>query len=168
MGFGESGKRRGPRGGRGDRSKDRSPVALRLTSEDVCGQSKQRSRTVESEDSLKETLLSTEKEHRNVCSEEAQAMTFKKLTFTAQSGSEESKRDAIVQRQLEFDLEPSPFQAEEPQKQMSLQVCESCKRKFNEDSYAKHVRICERVFVKKRRQFSSERQRSRSKDPKKK
>ena len=40
-------------------------------------------------------------------------MTFKKLTFTEQSGSEESKRIEIIQRQLEFD-EPNPFQTEIP------------------------------------------------------
>ena len=36
-------------------------------------------------------------------------MTFKKINFTEKSGSEEGKRNTIIERQLRFDEEPNPF-----------------------------------------------------------
>ena len=44
--------------------------------------------------------------------------------------------------------------------------CSSCGRFFILSSYEKHVRVCEQVFCKKRKPFSSEKQRSLSKDKK--
>jgi hypothetical protein len=36
----------------------------------------------------------------------------------------------------------------------SLQECPSCNRKFNENAYEKHVKICQDVFIKKRKAFN--------------
>ena len=55
IGFDQSKKNRG---NRRDKSKSRSPIALRLTPQDGYSQSKGRSKTVESEDSLKDILQS--------------------------------------------------------------------------------------------------------------
>ena len=74
-------------------------------------------------------------------------MTFKKLNFSEKSGSEESKQAVIVQRQLQFDVEPQPFDGREtgelPKEEIvNLQECEVCGRKFNLESYQKHIRVC--------------------------
>jgi hypothetical protein len=42
--------------------------------------------------------------------------------------------------------------------------CGSCGRLFILASYEKHVKVCEQVFCKKRKPFSSEKQRSLSKE----
>jgi hypothetical protein len=36
-----------------------------------------------------------------------------------------------------------------------LEECPTCGRKFNENAFEKHVKICEEVFVKKRKAFNS-------------
>ena len=36
-----------------------------------------------------------------------------------------------------------------------LEECPSCGRKFNEKAYEKHVKVCQEVFVKKRKEFNS-------------
>ena len=41
----------------------------------------------------------------------------------------------------------------------NLQKCPSCSRKFNENAYEKHVKICEEVFIKKRKEFNMQEKR---------
>ena len=36
----------------------------------------------------------------------------------------------------------------------NLQECPSCNRKFNEKAFEKHVKICQDVFIKKRKEFN--------------
>jgi hypothetical protein len=40
-----------------------------------------------------------------------------------------------------------------------LQQCADCGRKFNESSHKKHVKICKKVFIEKRKAFDSQKQR---------
>ena len=39
--------------------------------------------------------------------------------------------------------------------EVELLECEICERKFNSGAYKKHVKVCEKVFVKKRKQFNA-------------
>jgi hypothetical protein len=67
--------------------------------------SKNKTKTVESEDYLKEVLFSQEKKTARA-DEDVQVLTFKKLSFEEQLDSNASKRPELIQRQLEFDLDP--------------------------------------------------------------
>jgi len=33
--------------------------------------------------------------------------------------------------------------------------CEHCGRRFNEEAIAKHITVCEKVFIKKRKEFNA-------------
>ena len=46
-----------------------------------------------------------------------------------------------------------------PQSSSVLEECPHCSRKFNENAYEKHVKICYDVFMKKRKEFNSKEQR---------
>jgi hypothetical protein len=37
----------------------------------------------------------------------------------------------------------------------SMQQCKSCGRSFNYEPYTRHIKICKRVFVNKRKEFDS-------------
>jgi hypothetical protein len=41
------------------------------------------------------------------------------------------------------------------QSEMDLNRCPDCDRKFNDEAYEKHVRICNKVFQQKRKEFNS-------------
>lgn len=55
----------------------------------------------------------------------------------------------------------SPQQTQIPKKQDytapvgDLEECPNCSRKFNEKAFEKHVKICQDVFMKKRKVFDS-------------
>ena len=38
--------------------------------------------------------------------------------------------------------------------------CETCGRRFNEEAYQKHIQVCEKVFIKKRKEFNVTKQRA--------
>ena len=40
--------------------------------------------------------------------------------------------------------------------EMDLTPCPSCQRNFNPEAYDKHVRICNKVFQQKRKEFNSQ------------
>jgi transposase-like protein len=40
--------------------------------------------------------------------------------------------------------------------QQNLNECKSCGRKFNDEAYAKHSKICKKVFQTKRKVFNSQ------------
>ena len=42
---------------------------------------------------------------------------------------------------------------------MDLEECPTCNRKFREEAYEKHVKVCKDVFVKKRKAFNSKQKR---------
>lgn len=35
------------------------------------------------------------------------------------------------------------------------QECDHCGRRFNEEAYQKHIMICEKVFIKRRKEFNA-------------
>ena len=57
--------------------------------------------------------------------------------------------------QQEEQDKPAPFQ-EGP---INLNECDSCGRKFNETAFDRHVKVCKKVFVDKRKKFDMKKQR---------
>jgi hypothetical protein len=47
------------------------------------------------------------------------------------------------------------MQDEESPEYTPMEECPTCSRKFNENAYVKHVKVCKDVFVKKRKAFDS-------------
>ena len=48
---------------------------------------------------------------------------------------------------------------EEAKMSSDLRQCPSCQRSFNPETYQKHVKICDKVFNQKRKQFNTQAQR---------
>jgi hypothetical protein len=40
------------------------------------------------------------------------------------------------------------------------QECDHCGRRFEEEAYLKHIGVCEKVFIKRRKEFNAQNQRT--------
>lgn len=61
-----------------------------------------------------------------------------------------------------YDFESAP---DANQSTTQTTACPDCGRSFNPESYQKHIKICKKVFMKKRKQFDSTEQRANGEEP---
>ena len=54
-----------------------------------------------------------------------------------------------------YDFNNLGEEAFEQPRNSDLRECPTCGRSFNDEAYPKHVKICKKVFVNKRKEFNS-------------